>query len=363
MQDVDAAYFGRALPLVLGVVLIVSACGPKRYTRVHTVTDVGQGQFWVAGSEGFAAFFDGSRFQPRHYPRDDDAPDWAYRHESSAPAARVVLNEGKALLFSHVGDVMVWHTSQQRWERLPVKLSPDRPHRQLNLVIPTPDDKLLIQLHSDLLLWTSLTDLRANRPPKREQTPTYFTWMGYMDRWLVGLGWDNTGNRRAIRRRDPSGRWPTLAVVPTSKETLHMKGLLMLGDGSLGVVHLGGMARTPKQLLGAHITPDTKRPLVHTLEHDPWTDEAVSSRLMYISGVANVPRRGAWILGGNGVAEIGKTNQAHWSCPPHDGSNDSAAVDAIPTRGGVRLVTPKGAVWDLIDGECKAVHSAFIRED
>lgn len=338
--------------LLLGLLCCATAC-KKRYLQAQVVTSAGEGKFWVCGSEGFAAFFDGQTYHRRDYPRRSDAPDWAYEIGTSYPATQILIAGGQAYLFSKVGDVLRWET--KGWARIATLQAANREFSQLDQVMHNPSGGLLIQFHSDDLVWTRFEDL-AKALPKPEKTPTFFTWLGFMDGALTGLGWDDSGNVRAIRRRQGPGKWPILARFEDTK-LRHFQGLVRLPDGELAGVALGGLQRTP-----ANKTVDARQEETPTgqLPHfgpDPRVAKAVSEHLGFVAGHAQVEGRGAFLFGAGYTLELTTGTHAVWSCP----GADRIPVGAVPIPAGIRLVTRKAGVWDLVDGKCSQVSPPLLK--
>lgn len=330
------------------VMVLASACS-RPEMRPQRVFDAGGGQYWLVGSGGLAQRFDGQRYHDHPYPMDGDAPKWAYEPSAPIGSAHVVPFDGGALLFTKVGEVLRWSPASGRWSKLPVVLDRASPYRQLNTVVRGPDDQVVIQLHSDLIITTTARDLLAGRFA-HEPTPGFLTWLGFIHGRLYGLGWDETGNTRAVYRRDAPQRWAMVARLASDQSgpvSNNLVGVAALPDGALGVFHLGGMYR---------VQPDPQAP-VSTFERDAHVDALVRRPLGYIKRIEPIARRGAWALGGSGVIELAATPQP-WSCP--QGAGPWLGAVAIP--GGVRLVDGEGSAWDLIDGQCTLQHRRRAKE-
>lgn len=214
-----------------------ASCGTTHYKEPQTVTAEGPNLFWVVGSEGYAARFDGSSFRPHDYPFTSGAPDWAYeRGYSDIPAARVVRVDGHSILITRVGDFLRW--TGTAWLRLPVSIpseyGDDFP--QIDTVLNTPDGGLLIHVHSQTLLFGTLEAFTRNRY-REEKLPSYFTWLGYAGRELYGLGWDASGNIHALLRRDLGGTWVQVALLGRNDPFGEAKCVLALRDGRPVVVN------------------------------------------------------------------------------------------------------------------------------
>jgi hypothetical protein len=345
--------FNGMISLVLLAGLCSSACSKKRYLQAQVVADAGNGKFWVCGSEGFAAFFDGQTYHRRDYPRRSDAPDWAYEIGTSYPATHILVEAGQAYLFSRIGDVSRW--GPQTWTPIATIAPAGSDHAQLNQVLHAPGGGLVILFHSNDLAWTRFEDL-AKPLPKPEKTPTFFSWLDFTGEALTGLGWDESGNVRAIRRRRGPGNWPILARFGDTP-LRHFQSLVRLPNGELAAVALGGLQRLPaKESVTASRGQPCNAKQVRS-GPDPQVAKAVSERLGFVAGQAQVEGRGAFLFGAGDTLELTTGNHAVWDCP----GSDRIAVGAVPIPAGIRLVTRKAAVWDLVDGKCSQVSPPLLK--
>jgi hypothetical protein len=346
-----------AAALILSVPATGQGLGRDRIVRVQRVSGDGQGRFWAVGSEGFAAYFDGARFVRTDYPMDSGAPDWAYEYSYSGyPSAHVLHHRGKVLIFTKVGDVYLW--GGQEWKRIDVQFDPRDRYKQINRVLTTPDGQLLVQLHPDSLIWTSLSDLLsplAWSATRLEIAPTFFAYLGYFDGRLLGRGWDASGTVPAIRRHEGPGNWSDLAHVDAPDHN-GFQGLLQLHDRTLAVVSLGHVYRTGLNPATAAVGPGTKLPLTEEFASDESVDDLVADGIGCIHGSQHIPGHGPWLFGCEYVVELGTGTHALWQCP----TSGERVVGALPIPGGVQLVTARAEVWNLIDGQCLQIHDALL---
>ena len=214
--------------LVWAVALL--GCGRTRYYRAQTVADAGDGQFWLAGTEGVAALWDGRRIVRRDYPLHEDAPDWGYGPMSAGATATILMDGDTPYLFTRVGDV--FRRGSHAWERLPVDFRAYAREPQVNAVLRRPGGGLVIQLHSDVLLWTSFADLAVSRF-EAARTPTYFTSLSHdPNGTLYGYGWANDGSTRAVAKRT-DGRWEIVAKLGQDPALQHEQGMAVLESGTI----------------------------------------------------------------------------------------------------------------------------------
>ena len=97
-------------------------------------------------------------------------------------------------------------------------------------VLSLPDGRLLVQIDSQLLLRGTLDDfLRGHF--ESEQVPTFFTDIEVAEGRVYGLGWDESGNVRAVFENAGRGWW-LRARLPKEALNDSLSRLLVLDDGT-----------------------------------------------------------------------------------------------------------------------------------
>ncbi|MFO0760159.1 MAG: hypothetical protein U0359_27005 [Byssovorax sp.] len=211
--------------------------------RAETAVSDGGAGFWVAGTEGFAAYSagDGTLLR-RDYPRAPGAPDYAYE-PAMLPAAHLLLAGGKGgmlFLFTRAGDVLRWQAGS--FVKVNVKLETGEPWPpQIDAALESPTGQIAIQIHSDTLLWTTTADLLRGLILRREKTRGYMTWLGFVDGTLYGIGWDGTGNRRAVHRYDGPSQWTMVGLLPATEGLNGPGAIVRAPGGRLAVVASTGL--------------------------------------------------------------------------------------------------------------------------
>jgi hypothetical protein len=328
-----------AIAIVALSLLVSAACTKKRYMQAQAVLDAGQGRFWVAGTHGFAAYFDGKKYHRHDYPKTIGAPDWAYDVGTSYPAVHLIkVPDGRIFLFTKISDAFVLRGTS--WVKFPLKLIKDS-FEQLDEVRLAPDGRLLFHIHSDILYFASPSEMTAGKFVK-EMPPTYFPWMNYIGDKLYAVGWDKSGNVPAIMRRDGPGKWPIVALVEEVNHN-YPKGIVDLADGSIAMVAFDGLWRRSSLQTGQYLK-------------DGKLEALMSKKVSYVDNFCVVPERGLFLFTLGGVYEIGRKQPTFWSCP----DCGDMFVGAIPIPAGVRLVSRYGEIWDLVDGVFTSVHPALF---
>jgi hypothetical protein len=281
---------------------------------------------------------------------DSNKPDWAYERRSpDQPSALVVVVEGQTLLFTSGADVLSW--SPSGWTRhdvqFPSARGDDQP--QLNRVLLLPDRRLLIQLHPDILLLASLSDLLASRFVD-ERAPTFFTHLEVIDGRVYGLGWDESGNVRAVWARAHVG-WSLVARLGHEADQSSMRGLIMLDDGTPVAVSTAGLLPTSQSSLLAGV--ESSIPL-----HAPGARQIPhASESVWVEQVFGAQRGQALLLLSGREApagiEIRGANATAFSC----GSELPPLIGAFPHAGSWRLVDSDARPLDLPDAGCRSLPS------
>jgi hypothetical protein len=177
-----------------------------RFPSAEDATVDDKGHLWLAGSEGFAAVWDGSTLERRDYADMRLADEHLYRagHTTSYPAARVLEIGGDLQLVTRAGER--YRYTGQRWERAPLELGGSGPLRgQVNQALEH-DGKLLLYVNDGRLLWVDPATGRAER-----EEPLY----GHIKpivadgEVLMGIGY--RGKARTLVQRIGPTRWRELA--------------------------------------------------------------------------------------------------------------------------------------------------------
>lgn len=323
------------------LVSVASGCTP-RYFQADAVTATADGKFWLAGTEGVAGFWDGHSLVERPYPLSDAFESYAYE-PFSYPAARVVMDGATAYLFTRPGEVFRW--GGQQWDRLNVDFRPFASGNvQVNEVIKTPDGGLLLQLHSDTLLWTTFEGLE-NNSFEAARTPSYFTAFAFDSQGeLFALGWAGDGKTRAIVRRR-GGKWHVIVRLPDGFE--HAKALAVLQSGTIVVVSAGqagfvGPQRTEVDVL-------TVNELAHQggAEVEPSAASWAAAIVTPDAGPPLVVIHGA----ATGVVHLSSSDLRFVPCSV----SMSSAIGAVRRKEGVLVVDRQGQIWSLGPDGCSAV--------
>jgi hypothetical protein len=229
----------------------VAGCAGTEWRAAQTaraVFDPASERYWVTGNYGFAAEGRAGKLTRADYEEPDGAPDWAWDTMMS-PGGFVVELEGLVYLFTHGGQVL--RRDGARWTQLDVDLVPDQDSEQINDAFVGPDGRLVLHVHSQLIFLGDRAGLERG-VLVREPTPSFYTWIGHVDGVLHGLGWDETGNVRALHRRTGPRRWEVITRLPINDPS-DSSAIFAFGDrgdvavvlgGEIAVVDRRGAART-----------------------------------------------------------------------------------------------------------------------
>lgn len=333
----------RPVTLLVAVLALAGCGGYTPYPEAQTVSDLGDGRFWIAGSDGLAGVYDGQRIVRRDYPMVKSDDDWAYAASSDVPAARVVMLAGNAYLFTRHADVLVWRETRG-WQSVDVRFpadSGDRP--QVNAVIVAPDGGVVVQLHSKTFAFAaSPADLLASRF-RAEAAPTYFTWVGFVEGTLYGVGWDASGYVRALWRHDASG-WHQRSSLGKFTESTGFA--LRLPEGPVAVGRTDGLL----------VPSGAAEPERITLQHLGLGPES------YAVGTATLAGHGPVLLiSGNapGVFELGVGVHRLWTVAPS--VLEGRVIGAVPLGSGLRVVTSTPLVYDVHESRSVAEAPILVR--
>lgn len=328
--------------LAAGVLLVAAMAGCRRHdprsARVETVTDLGAGRYWAAGTEGLAVYHDGAP-SPRPYEPADGAFDGAYGANAGVPVARVVRVAGEPLLFLRHAEVRAWRG--ERWASLPVKFPGEagRERGQIDHVLEGPAGEIVVHLHDRTLLWTTPGGLlRSEFTPER--APTYFTWLGYVRGELAGLGWDDSGNVRALWLRGTAGGWRLVCRLAAPRDGGSPLAVIAVPGRGLGVAYATGLYE-PAEAGRA----DAFRPLVH-LAAGP-ADREGAWKGVSLVGTSTPAGRGPLLLfagARSGALELGAGEHTLWAADTSAATPIGVVTDA---GGGLSAITAEGARLSL----------------
>ncbi len=328
----------------------LAGCGHTRYFEVDRVTPTDSRRFWVAGTEGLAGFYDGFQMVRHDYPFADDAYEYAYAHGSRLiPVATVVMDGSVPYLFTRHTDILRF--DGMKWQPLEVKL----PGHQVNAVLRTPEGGLLIVMHSDVLVWTSFGKLRAGQW-KVTKTPTFFQWLGFIDGHLYGIGWDESGNRRAIAKRvdGQSGQdktWRIVGRVDHADGFREPIGMVRLQDGSLAA-----FGSSKVVIINEELGKYEVRSLGEWLTRQRVVDVGkVPKSQVYLSGMVVAERLAPLLFvraNQSFVVELGDPIRSHSKC----NLDGYQIVGAMADEAGAPvLVGRQGGLWALDEGACRVL--------
>jgi hypothetical protein len=337
------------------------ACAP-RWQQVDVVT-AAPGGAWLAGSEGVAAFTDGTSIVRRDYPVKpfDDAYE-----PFSIPAARVVLYAGEPWLFTRSGTVFRW--SAGSWIAASAQLPWAREKGvQVDQALLAPDGGVVVQLHGDRLLSTTAIGAAW----REERLPGYCDRIAFVGDTLFAVGWQ--GDTRAVFRRSPAGRWEVAALLRADDGFRDPYAIVRTPGGPPAVVasngvyvlEEGGPRFVPADAIAAGVHPAPA--VVQVAAAEPAKTAvvarpaAVASQVAapaarpstWITGVATAAGHGPLLfLGGKvtGVAELGLREVTVMPCDPQ-----MNFVGAVASGDALRVVTQYGALWNVTPSGCTCI--------
>lgn len=220
--------------------LASAGCADPRYpaAQVASAVTIGADRYWVVGRYGFAAEGRGASLHRADFPETGNTPDWAWESTSSElEGGHVVELSGRIYLLTAGSEV--FRRDPTGWHAVPTRFTtndnpPGEDRAQIDDVLVTPEGKALVHVHADELYWIDADGLERS-VMKREALPHFFTWLGFVQGRLHGVGWG--GDDRVVFARESAGRWSKVVVVPKALGT--PDGVFPLEDGRLGIV-LGG---------------------------------------------------------------------------------------------------------------------------
>jgi hypothetical protein len=363
VQPVKLASLAAVAALL--AVLLLSGCARHTWVQAETVATAPDGRIWIAGTEGLAAYIEPYRVVRADYPLGG-VPDWA-RAPSTFPAAQPVVVGAQLLLVTRAGQFFVWTLAG--WAPAAVDLGEAQP--QVNYAAATRDGRVLLHVHGHRLVWLDPN----TQSTVHEEMPQYMEPVRLIGSEVFAVGWQGSGSRRVLRRRDAAGQWSDIALLPTNvtdvRDILRVggrpamviyQGLLVVDDG-LQLVSIDDMVEPPKRPLVLAADPNDRAvapsaaPEPRSTSATDWTVPSARHTILG-SRVDSEGRAYLYAVGSHsGIVDLEARRFYVCSLP-----NNIAGV--FRDRDVTRIVTSDAAIFELMPkGTCLERYPGLIPRD
>lgn len=343
----------RIALFVLSFTICAAGCSRRQY-HVESVVRGRDGKIWVTGTDGLAGYFTKTGFIRADYHCGRRDFRGAYHTYMDMPASQLALHGGEPYLFTRRGEVSRW--SQGGWRSLKVRLpsTTGSEYPQINVVFKAPDGRLLIQIHSEVLVWATQSEMESGGFTQ-ERTPTYFTSLAFVDGTLYGIGYRDSGNVQVLRRREGPESWPEVARLPGDIQNDSYLGIIDWGSRTAALVTSQGVYVPSNGEMVMVTIPDLlRRAGRQGPELSPAS--ATVARVVRVSGGPSLLQLHGTPPTGGLLAVFDQQTLAFWPC------------GLPPLAGGIHfdnktwVVARDGAIYELGDGQCPMVHGAVVRQ-